>query len=126
MATAPTRLLTSCRSCRSGAGRGGAVLPGTPHPGTGWRQSGGLTSSLPAGPLPGQLVTFPGRPRTVSLVASSGLGLAEALVEAAARGRSDSAASSQPAFPPGSTQPGALCSPLTPTHFQAPLSSFPT
>lgn len=33
-------------------------------------------ASLPAGPLPGQLVTFPGRPCVGSLLASPGQGLA--------------------------------------------------
>lgn len=80
-------------------------------------------ASLPAGPLPGQLVTFPGRRRTGKLVASPGLGLAEALVGAAA---SEGPAVTQPRppcllFHPGRTQPGALCAPLTPTHFQVPL-----
>ena len=92
-----TRLLTSCRSCRSR--EGGAVRPGTPHPGTGRRRLGGLTSCRPppwsAGHIPGTAAHW----KPCGLLR---LGRAEALVRAAAaRGRSDSAASSPPAFPPG-------------------------
>lgn len=59
-----TRLLTSCRSCGSREGEGPqcGLGPPTPEPG-----GGGRVASLPAGPLPGQLVTFPGRRRTGSL-----------------------------------------------------------
>lgn len=119
MATDPQpRLLTSCHSCLSGR-EGGTqrVGPPTPEPG-----GGGPVASLPAGPLPGQLVTFPGWRRPGSLVASPGPGLAGSGVpsHSGGPGLTEPCPPHLP-FHPGWTQPGSLHAPLTPTHIR-PLS----
>lgn len=116
MAMPQTRLLMSCQT--AGAGReGGAAGPETPHPGTRRWQP---VASLPAGPLPSQLVTFPSR--QASCWKPSGLPGPGASVPAAARGCPDSAAPFPPAFPPRRDHPGTPCASPTPTQVQAPLS----
>lgn len=65
-----TWLLTSCCSCWSREGGGPCLGPPTPEPGGGSR-----VASLPAGPLPSQLVTFPDQPCAGGLVASPRPGL---------------------------------------------------
>ena len=102
MATAPNPVADVMPQLREQGGRGAAVRPGTPHPGTGRRRPGGLTSCRPPPWSAGHI------PRTAAHwkpVASPGLGLAEALVGAAASEgpRSDSATSSLLLFHPGRT-----------------------
>lgn len=65
-----TWLLTSCCSCWNREGGGPCLGPPTPEPGGGSR-----VASLPAGPLPSQLVTFPDQPCAEGLVASPRPGL---------------------------------------------------
>lgn len=70
-------------------------------------------ASLPAGPLPGQLVTFPGRRRPGRLVASLGPGLAGPGVPSSSEGPG-LAEPRPPHLPhPACTQPGSLRAHLT-------------
>lgn len=89
--------------------------PPTPEPGGGSR-----VPSLPAGPLPSQLVTFPGWRRPGRLVASPGPGLAGSGVPSHSEGLTEPRPPHLP-FHPGWTQPGSLHAPLTPTQIR-PLS----
>ena len=99
MATAPNLAADVMPQLREQGGRGAAVWPGTPHPGTGRRRPSGLTSCRPPPWSAGHIPRTAAHWKTCGLPrAGSSRGASRSCSQRGAR--SDSATSSLPAFPP--------------------------